>query len=94
MNIQHKIMVWNCRGTTNSSFYRYCKQYVEIWKPIVLVVMETRCHQIDCEKRSNHWDMMASLQQITMDLLEALLRFGRIKISVYMRLQKNFNIYT
>jgi ribonuclease HI len=43
MNTTPKIFVWNCRGATNTSFYRYCKQYVDIHKPCLLVIMETRC---------------------------------------------------
>ncbi|CAJ2673329.1 unnamed protein product [Trifolium pratense] len=30
-------------GAANTSFYRYCKQYVSINKPAMLVIMETRC---------------------------------------------------
>jgi hypothetical protein len=43
MNIQNKIFVWNCRGAANTSFYRYCKQYVVSFKPVMLVIVETRC---------------------------------------------------
>jgi exonuclease III len=44
MNTQNNIMVWNCRGAASSAFYRYCKQYVNNWRPVMLVVMETRCN--------------------------------------------------
>jgi hypothetical protein len=43
MNTNKRIMVWNCRGAANTSFLRYCKQYVTSWKPSMLVIMETRC---------------------------------------------------
>jgi hypothetical protein len=38
-----KLFVWNCRGAANTSFYRVCKHYVNIHKPIMLVILETRC---------------------------------------------------
>ncbi|XP_058726963.1 uncharacterized protein LOC131598369 [Vicia villosa] len=37
-------MVWNCRGATSSAFFRYCKQYIDNYKPGVLVIVETRCN--------------------------------------------------
>jgi hypothetical protein len=43
MITQSKILVWNCRGAANTSFYRYCKQYVTMYKPVMLVIVETRC---------------------------------------------------
>jgi hypothetical protein len=43
MNTSSKIMVWNCRGAANTSFYRYCKHYVNDNKPIMVVIVETRC---------------------------------------------------
>jgi hypothetical protein len=43
MNANSKIMVWNCRGAANTSFYRYCKHYVNDNKPIMVVIVETRC---------------------------------------------------
>ncbi|XP_058778740.1 uncharacterized protein LOC131652797 [Vicia villosa] len=36
-------MVWNCRGAASSAFYRYCKSYVDRFKPCMLVIVETRC---------------------------------------------------
>jgi hypothetical protein len=42
MNNQNNIMVCNCRGAASSAFYRYCNQYVTTWKPLMLVIMETR----------------------------------------------------
>jgi exonuclease III len=39
-----KIFVWNVRGATNTSFYRNCKQYLDIHHPEVLVLMELRTH--------------------------------------------------
>jgi exonuclease III len=43
MNTMNRICVWNCLVEANTSFYRYCKQYVETWKPAMLVILETRC---------------------------------------------------
>jgi hypothetical protein len=43
MNTMNRIFVWNCLGEANTSFYRYCKQYVETWKHAMLVILETRC---------------------------------------------------
>ncbi|XP_058784715.1 uncharacterized protein LOC131659557 [Vicia villosa] len=36
-------MVWNCRGAASNAFYRYCKIYVDRFKPSMLVIVETRC---------------------------------------------------
>jgi hypothetical protein len=44
MNKNNNIMVWNCRGAASTAFYRYCNQYVVTWKPLMLVIMETRCN--------------------------------------------------
>jgi hypothetical protein len=41
MNTNHKIFVWNCRGAASTSFYRFCKHYVNLHNPIMLVIMET-----------------------------------------------------
>jgi hypothetical protein len=38
-----KIFVWNCRGAANKAFYRFCKQYVSLNKPVMLVILELRC---------------------------------------------------
>jgi hypothetical protein len=38
-----KIFVWNCRGAANKAFYRFCKQYVTLNKPVMLVILELRC---------------------------------------------------
>jgi hypothetical protein len=43
MNKNTKIFVWNCRGAANTSFYRFCKSYVSIHNPIMIVIMEIRC---------------------------------------------------
>jgi hypothetical protein len=43
MSALNKIMVWNCRGAANTSFYRYCKHYVVSYKPVMLVIVEIRC---------------------------------------------------
>jgi hypothetical protein len=39
----NSIFVWNCRGAANTSFYRYCKHYVDSYKPVTLVIVEIRC---------------------------------------------------
>jgi exonuclease III len=38
----NKNFVWNCRGAASSAFYRSCKHYLDIHKPEVMVIMETR----------------------------------------------------
>jgi hypothetical protein len=43
MNTNSKIFVWNCRGAASTSFYKFCKQYINLSKPAMLVIMETRC---------------------------------------------------
>jgi hypothetical protein len=43
MSTNSKIFVWNCRGAASTSFYRFCKHYVTLYKPIMIVIMETRC---------------------------------------------------
>ncbi|XP_058756417.1 uncharacterized protein LOC131629650 [Vicia villosa] len=43
MNTPNKIMVWNHRGATSKSFYRYCKQYVDLYHPSMIVILKTRC---------------------------------------------------
>ncbi|XP_058733621.1 uncharacterized protein LOC131605261 [Vicia villosa] len=37
-------MFWNCRGAASKAFYRYCKQYIDNYKPSVFIVVETRCN--------------------------------------------------
>jgi hypothetical protein len=34
--------VWNCRGAASPAFYRNCKQYVDKYKPNLIVIMESR----------------------------------------------------
>jgi hypothetical protein len=41
MNIQNKVLLWNCKGAASNSFYRYCKQYVDLHKPVILVVVNS-----------------------------------------------------
>lgn len=43
MLTNNKIFVWNYRGAASSSFYRYCKNYVNQYKPAMMIVIETRC---------------------------------------------------
>lgn len=35
------IIVWNCRGAVGNFFFRFIKNYVDIYKPEVFVLMET-----------------------------------------------------
>ncbi|XP_058784670.1 uncharacterized protein LOC131659504 [Vicia villosa] len=44
MLTNNKIFVWNCRGASSSAFYRYCKNYVNQYKPAMMIVVETRCN--------------------------------------------------
>jgi hypothetical protein len=39
---KNKILVWNCRGAASGAFYRYCKHYLDMTKPDIVVIMETR----------------------------------------------------
>ncbi|PNX73217.1 ribonuclease H [Trifolium pratense] len=43
MSANSRIFVWNCRGAANTSFLRYCKQYMTTWRPVMVVIVETRC---------------------------------------------------
>jgi hypothetical protein len=43
MNTKNNIFVWNCRGAASTSFFSACKHYVSSYKPIMLVIVETRC---------------------------------------------------
>jgi exonuclease III len=38
----NKTFLWNCRGAASSAFYRSCKHYLDVHKPEVVVIMETR----------------------------------------------------
>jgi hypothetical protein len=56
MNSQNqKIFLWNCRGAASSAFYRSCKYYLDIHKPEVIVIMETR---VDPEKLRNTFTLL------------------------------------
>ncbi|MCH98674.1 DUF4283 domain protein [Trifolium medium] len=50
MSTNSKFLVWNCRGAANTSFYRYCKQYVDMHKPALIVIVETRCDPLSLER--------------------------------------------
>lgn len=41
INPSNNIFLWNCRGAASSSFHRFCKQYLDVHHPDVVVVMET-----------------------------------------------------
>lgn len=38
----HKKKLWNCRGAASPAFFRYCKQYMEVHHPEIVVIMELR----------------------------------------------------
>jgi endonuclease/exonuclease/phosphatase family metal-dependent hydrolase len=50
-----KFLVWNVRGAANTSFYRNCKQYIDIHHPEIFVIMELRAHPL---KIKNSIEMM------------------------------------
>jgi hypothetical protein len=50
MNKASKIFVWNCRGASNTSFFRYCKQYITMHKPVMIVIVETRCDPLSLDR--------------------------------------------
>ncbi|CAK8571584.1 unnamed protein product [Lathyrus sativus] len=43
MTLSNSIIVWNCRGAANKACYRYTEFYIDMYKPTIFVVMETRC---------------------------------------------------
>ncbi|XP_045810455.1 uncharacterized protein LOC123904892 [Trifolium pratense] len=42
--------VWNCRGAASTAFYRNCKQYVDKYKPVLIVIMETRTSPLNLRR--------------------------------------------
>lgn len=42
MNTHITLLVWNYRGATSKAFYRYSKLYMDLYKPDLYVVLETR----------------------------------------------------
>lgn len=51
MICQHtSILIWNCREVSSSGLYRTCKQYLDMYRPRILVIMETRCDPNKLEK--------------------------------------------
>lgn len=44
------IFVWNCRGSRSTSFFRYCKQYMMMHNPKILVNIETHCEPMKLRK--------------------------------------------
>lgn len=42
MSSNFKIFLWNCRGAASQAFFRNCKQFLDIHRPEVLVIMEPR----------------------------------------------------
>lgn len=42
MSTNINLIVWNCRCAVGKAFYRYSKFYIDMYKPIVFMVMETR----------------------------------------------------
>lgn len=43
INKEDKILVWHCRGAASKAFNRYSKYYIDLYKPYVYVVLESRC---------------------------------------------------
>lgn len=50
INPSNNIFLWNCRGATSSSFHRFCKQYLDVHHPDVVVVMETRVDPLKLQR--------------------------------------------
>lgn len=50
INMQHRLFVWNCRGVASTSFYRFCKQYVNSHHPEMIVIVEMRCEPAKLRK--------------------------------------------
>lgn len=42
VDTNHRIMLWNCRGSTSKAFIRLCNQYPKEKHSDILVIMETR----------------------------------------------------
>lgn len=42
MSTPNKLLVWNFRGEANKTFYRYRKYYMDLYKPDMFVMLETR----------------------------------------------------
>lgn len=43
MNTNNSIIVWNCMGAASIEFDIYSKFYIDMYKPSMFVVIETRC---------------------------------------------------
>ncbi|XP_058753900.1 uncharacterized protein LOC131627062 [Vicia villosa] len=48
---QHEDMEVNCRGAAGKAFYRYSKHYIDLYRPTMFVVMETRCDPAKLTKK-------------------------------------------
>ena len=46
----NSIFLWNCRGAKSSSFFGYCKQYLDNNKADIVIIMETRINPQKLEK--------------------------------------------
>lgn len=49
------MIVWNYRGAAGKDFFKFSKYYIDIYKPEIYVIMETRC---------NPGNLQASLQKL------------------------------
>lgn len=38
-----KVFVWNCRGAGNPNFARNFKNYIDLYKPDRVALLETKC---------------------------------------------------
>lgn len=48
-----KIFLWNCRGASNNTFFRFCKQYIDLYHPDILFIMETRVDPLKTKNSFN-----------------------------------------
>lgn len=46
----HKIFVWNCRGAASPNLFRNCKQFVDVHRPGIFAIFETRCNPSRLQK--------------------------------------------
>lgn len=42
ISTNNKIIVWNCRGAASKAFYMYGKEYINMYKLTMSVVVETK----------------------------------------------------
>lgn len=62
ISTNNKIVVWNCRGAASKAFYMYGKEYINMYKLTMSVVVET-------QKKLNYWPLRILLSWRTKDFL-------------------------